>query len=547
MSVAQLTSMGFSQEDAEQALQNHKTIEAAVEHLFSIAPQPEADLQSVSQWLEQKEAVSQAVAEDKQDTGDETAEKPASVEDATAIQTAGEEKEAAEEAAGEQEVDMIRVRAEKICTSSTALAVEKAAFTKSLPEVDGGIEHCHTSWHDSADLEHLSAAEPVEDDMPPATQTIGGDDASRWARWIPADSGTVDASKRATTWDRAQVLLSKSMSSLRTHVSERKQQEKVPSGSQNSAEEVAEASPVESAEVETQEAAGDEIRTLQAAAKWQEMVYKVSAVPAAKAQGAPDEPWDHAQVILSKSMSALRTHTHPHVAKWHEIMHKVSASVTSQSTCSRPESNTDAVVATAAAVPEDGPVHNNTLDESTDVDAPVETAASVGAAAEGSDEAEQETAAAHGSRLDESSDVDALLDRAQVLWSQSACALRSQATALLQHRQTSMQDSSQDAATQEVRTSHFMGEQALANDKSQPSPDREEEAPVAAIGEADGIASPPNADAAPDGASTAETDREQAFENATRFDHAQVFLSVSMAALRQGISRIHAAHPISVQ
>jgi hypothetical protein len=326
-------------------------------------------------------------------------------------------------------------------------------------------------------------------------------------------------------------------------VSERKQPEKDPA--QNSAEEVAEASPVDSAEVETQEAAGDENRTLQAAAKWQELVYKVRAVPAAKAQGAADEPWDHAQVLLSKSMSALRTHTHPHVAKWHEITHKVSASVTSQS--STPESSTDAVVATSAAVPEDGPVQNNPLDESTGADAPMETTASVGEAAEGSDEAEQETAAAHGSRLEESSDVDALLDRAQVLWSQSACALRSQATALLQHRQTSMQDSSQDAATQEVRTSHFMGEQALANDKSQPSPDREEEAPAAAIGEADGIASPPNADAAPDGASTAETDREQAFENATRFDHAQVFLSVSMAALRQGISRIHAAHPISVQ
>jgi len=243
-------------------------------------------------------------------------------------------------------------------------------------------------------------------------------------------------------------------------------------------------------------------------------------------------------------MSALRTHTHPHVAKWHAIAHKVSASVTSQS--STTESSTEAVVATAAAVPEDPPVHNNPLDESSDVDAPVETPASVGAAAEGSDEAEQETAAAHGSRIEESSDVDALLDRAQVLWSQSACALRSQVTALLQHRQTSMQDSSQDSAAQEVRTSHLMGEHAVANDKSLPSPDGEEET-AATFVEADGIASPPNADAAPDGASTAEMDREQIFENATRFDHAQVLLSVSMAALRQGISRIHAAHPISVQ
>lgn len=512
MSVAQLTSMGFSQEDAEQALQNYKTIEAAVEHLLSIASQPEADLQSVSQWLEQKESVSKAVAEDEKDTGDETAEKPASEEDATAIKTAGEEKGAAEEAADEQEVHMI----------------EKAVSSKSLPEVDGGVEHCHTSWHDSADLGHFSAAAPVEDDVPPATQTIGGDDASRWARWIPADAGTVDASKRATPWDRAQVLLSKSMSSLRTHVSERKQPEK--DLSQNSAEQVAQASSVD-------EAAADETQTFQAAAKWQEMVYKVSAVPAAKAQGAPDEPWDHAQVLLSKSMSALRTHTHPHVAKWHEITHKVSASMTAQSRMksTTPESTTDAVVAAAAAVPEDGAVHNSPLDESTDVDAPLETAASVGAAADGSDAAEQETAAAHGSRLEESSDVDALLDRAQVLWSQSACALRSQVTGLLQHRS--------DGA----RTSHFMGEQAVANDKSQSSPDCEEEAPAAAFVEVDGIASPSNADAAPDAASTAETDREQVFENATRFDRAQVLLSVSMAALRQGISRIHAAHPVSVQ
>merc|ERR1712216_324182 len=200
------------------------------------------------------------------------------------------------------------------------------------------------------------------------------------------------------------------------------------------------------------------------------------------------------------------------------------------------ESTTDAVVATAAAaaaVPEDGAVHISPLDESTDVDAHLETAASVGAAADGSDEAEQETAAAHGSHLEESSDVDALLDRAQVLWSQSACALRSQVTRLLQHRSNG------------ARTSHFMGEQAVANDKSQPSPDCEEEAPAAAFVEVDGIASPSNADAAPDATSSAETDREQVFENATRFDRAQVLLSVSMAALRQGISRIHAAHPVS--
>lgn len=172
-----------------------------------------------------------------------------------------------------------------------------------------------------------------------------------------------------------------------------------------------------------------------------------------------------------------------------------------------------------------------------------------------------------------------------MLWSESVCALRSQVTGLLQHRQNATQDSSQDAAAEEcpsiptmpapshmpaqaageeLRTSHLTGDESVADDTTQPSPDREEEqqedealaqasasssgTAAAAPVEADGSALPPAlAAAAPDGDSAAETDGEEAFGNATRFDHAQVLLSVYMSALRSGVSRIATPQPVAVR
>jgi len=359
-------------------------------------------------------------------------------------------------------------------------------------------------------VEHESAAAPVTDDMPPATQTIGGDDASRWAAWIPSDAGVLDASKRATPWDHAQVLLSKSLSSLRSHVPEHTQPKE--ESSDNSAEEDAEGTSVDNTQVDGH-AASDESHMQPTVAKWYEMAHKVRAAAALEAEATRGE-----------------TRMHPQLAKWLELVDKVNEIVHKASTVETITRETIVAAPTTVSELQLATVHDSSVQHHVHFDATLEaitldSSADTGVQAPtGSDKAANEVLIEHGSHFDRTSDDAAdLLDHAQVLWSQSVCALRSSVTGLLQ----------------------------VAEGMSGSPPDHEEDAPQAAtaIVETEGSAEAPNENvdealertSAPETESTSapKADFEQVFETATRLDHAQVFLSLSLAALRSGVCRIH--------
>lgn len=393
----------------------------------------------------------------------------------------------------------------------TSLGSSQEDIAQTLSETNEGREVA---------VEHESAAAPVADDMPPALQTIGGDDASRWAAWIPASAGVLDASKRATPWDHAQVLLSKSMSSLRSHVPEHTQLKE--ESSENSAEEVAEGTSVDYTQVDGH-ATSDEPHMQPTVAKWYEMAHKVRAAAELEAEGARGE-----------------TRMHPQLAKWRELVDKVNEIVHKASTV---ETITrESIVAAPTTVPalellaateHDSSVQHHVHFGATLEAITLESSADTGMqATTGSDKAANEALIEHGSHLDETSDDAAdLLDHAQVLWSQSVCALRSSVTGLLQ----------------------------VAEGMSGSPPDLEEDAPQAAtaIVETEGSAEAPNENvdealertSAPETESTSapKADFEQVFETATRLDHAQVFLSLSLAALRSGVSRIHGPNGVTVQ
>jgi len=507
MSVTQLTAMGFSQEDAEKALQLHSTVEEAVDYLFSIALQ--------RQDSEEIPADTQGVAD----------------------------------------------LADMCCLEEDA--------HRALEEADGSIENT---------VERLSASMPPENDISLTTDSIGAastgeDDAADVAvadglaqdetielstgaeeRSEVAETATeahnLEASKRATPWDRAQMFFSQSMSTVRAHVSDRKQPE---------------------ADSEMQP-----ISTAESVTGW-----------------AGDLSEEEAQESSDNSCENLK------VAKWHEMARKIGTSLTSRSVIvaqSGTGDETGVVCPPAAAAGSDSTevemptVHNGSSDENS-------SASPISAEHSGYSDSAAAVEATH-----QKTAADAmLLDRAQVLLSQSVSALRSQVSGLLERKHNSAPNSSCDgAAAEEARASHSMSDQAVADIpvfcwESQPSSDHEDETPesnyefvnaadditndgtqqasdvgreirveakwheiarrlgavtMASMG-TDGSIEPPvpsaSSNAALDGASMSEPDRAQAFANATRLDRAQVLLSVSMSALRSRVPGVCMPNPVTVQ
>jgi len=195
------------------------------------------------------------------------------------------------------------------------------------------------------------------------------------------------------------------------------------------------------------------------------------------------------------------------------------------------------------------------------------------------------------------------LDRAQVLWSQSVCALRSQVSGLIKPKDTSAQNVSAEATAEEAQNrSADAAEEACdaAVEEDQPAADvpvfsgesyvfadleveaggsnnestndltdegtqqasdeieakwhemasRVGEAPATTaenIADSVGSTAPSaTSDAAPESAESM-PDHEPTLVGATRFDRVQVALSMSMSALRSQVSRVRVPNPVTVQ
>jgi len=518
MSVAQLTAMGFSQEDAEKALQIHSTVEEAIDHLFSIASQ--------GQDSEEIPADAQGVAELPDMTFSE--------EDA---------RRALREADGsiESAVERLSASVPPENDISQPTQVQPMCIQRQIPYVQPTTDSICAANAGADDAADVAVAGGLAQDETIELST-GAEERSEVAE-TATEPHNLEASKRATPWDRAQMFLSQSMSTVRAHVSDRRQPE---------------------ADSEMQPSS-----TLESVTSW-----------------LGDLSEEEAQEVVDDSCE------NPKVAKWHEMARKIGAPLTSRGRIVAESGTGDETgvlcpPATAAcsdsSEAEMSTVHNGSSDDS-------------GASPISAEHSATAVESSHQKAV-----VDAmLLDRAQVLLSQSVSALRSQVSGLLEPKHNSAPNSSSDAADEEASNSHSMSDQAVADipvfhGESQASSDHEREtqdstdefanaaddltnegiqqasdmgreicieakwhemarrlgtAVTATMGTDGSIESPvPSAssNAAPDGASMSEPYHAQTFVNATALDCAQVFLSVSMSALRARASGVCVSNPVTVQ
>lgn len=219
-------------------------------------------------------------------------------------------------------------------------------------------------------------------------------------------------------------------------------------------------------------------------------------------------PWDHAQVVLSQSMSTMRAHvfkssrketnsqaqcnvsssssdvevvtgdvgnlpeteTHAttdetdNVSKWREMTLKLSAwSIAQRSLL--PQCTTADDVASDLGEPVAAVVGR----ERYEVEATQILDLAFGAISRAVPASTEQGGYANGADAPEANHKNAgadaaLLDRAQVFWSESASALRAHVSVLLPKREGSAQEASEDIAAEQVRSSHLTRDQPVGDD-----------------------------------------------------------------------------------